>query len=289
MRTGRTRGRAAGRLIAALGCTLAIIVPPATTAASVRAAVPAPYVEQGYWVVTTDGSVFNYGSALNFGGGSGPGKAVWLTATPSGMGYWIPTFGGVVHVFGDAPFLGDAGKLRLNAGIQSMASTSASGTGWSGATAASSTTDRPVLRVHRIEEAQQAIVGLAPTADGAGYWLVGSDGGIFSFGTRASSGRPAPPSSNKPIVGMVPTHSGQGYWLVASDGGVFAFGDAGFVGSAASIALNKPIVGLDSTPTGLGYWMAASDGGVFNFGDATFQGSLGGQGRADIVHIGAKP
>ena len=101
MRTGRTRGRAAGRLIAALGSLVAIIVPSATTATRVQAAVPAPYVEQGYWIVTTDGSVFNYGSALNFGGGSGPGKAVWLTATLTGMGYWIPTFGGVVHVFGD--------------------------------------------------------------------------------------------------------------------------------------------------------------------------------------------
>ena len=94
---------------------------------------------------------------------------------------------------------------------------------------------------------------------------------------------------NAPISHIVATADGKGYWLVASDGGVFAFGDAGFVGSAASIALNKPIAGLDITPTGLGYWMVATDGGVFNFGDATFQGGLGGQGRADIVHIGAKP
>ena len=141
MRTGRTRGRAAGRLIAALGSLVAIIVPSATTATRVQAAVPAPYVEQGYWIVTTDGSVFNYGSALNFGGGSGPGKAVWLTATPTGMGYWIPTFGGVVHAFGDATFVGDAAQLRLNAGIKSMASASPDG-----------------------------------------YWLVGGDGGIFSYG-----------------------------------------------------------------------------------------------------------
>ena len=101
MRIGRTRGRAVGRLIAALGSLVAIMVPTATTATSVQAAVPAPYVQQGYWIVTTDGSVFNYGAALNFGGGAAPGKAVWLTTTPSGMGYWIPTFGGVVHTFGD--------------------------------------------------------------------------------------------------------------------------------------------------------------------------------------------
>jgi hypothetical protein len=25
-------------------------------------------------------------------------------------------------------------------------------------------------------------VGLAPTADGRGYWLVASDGGVFGFG-----------------------------------------------------------------------------------------------------------
>src|SRR5205807_1621875 len=115
MRIGRTRSRAVGRLIAALGSLVAIMVPTATTATSVQAAVPAPYVQQGYWIVTTDGSVFNYGAALNFGGGAAPGKAVWLATTPSGMGYWIPTFGGVVHTFGDAPFLGDASKLHLNA------------------------------------------------------------------------------------------------------------------------------------------------------------------------------
>jgi hypothetical protein len=38
-----------------------------------------------------------------------------------------------------------------------------------------------------------------------------------------------------------------------------------------------------------GSWIVTADGSVFNFGDATFQGSLGAKGRADIVHIGAKP
>src|SRR2546423_5714906 len=127
MRTGRTGGRAAGSLIAALGSLVAIVVPSATRATSVQAAVPAPYVQQGYWIVTTDGSVFNYGTAINFGGGSAPGKAVWLTPTPTGLGYWIPTFGGVVHAFGDAPFLGDAAQVRLNAGIKSMASIAQTG------------------------------------------------------------------------------------------------------------------------------------------------------------------
>ena len=28
----------------------------------------------------------------------------------------------------------------------------------------------------------EPIVGIAPTPDGGGYWLVASDGGVFSFG-----------------------------------------------------------------------------------------------------------
>ena len=31
------------------------------------------------------------------------------------------------------------------------------------------------------------IVGMAATPDGRGYWLVASDGGIFSFGVRPFS------------------------------------------------------------------------------------------------------
>jgi ribosomal protein L24E len=152
-------------------------------------------------------------------------------------------------------------------------------------------------------------------ADAGGYWLVGDDGGIFSFNAPFAGstgaiklnkpivGMAADPdhkgywfvasdggifafdanffgstgaiSLNKPIVGMTPTPSGQGYWLVASDGGIFAFGDAGFFGSTGAIALNKPIVGMASTPTGQGYWLVASDGGIFAFGDAKFFGSTG--------------
>jgi hypothetical protein len=64
------------------------------------------------------------------------------------------------------------------------------------------------------------------------YWLVASDGGIFTFGTAIFYGSTGNLHLNAPIVGMASTPDGQGYWLVGSDGGVFAFGDAGFHGSA---------------------------------------------------------
>ena len=108
-----------------------------------------------------------------------------------------------------------------------------------------------------------------------GYWLVASDGGIFSYGGAHFFGSAGSLTLNQPIVGMASTPDGQGYWLVASDGGIFTFGDAHFYGSAGSLPLNKPVVGVASTPDGHGYWLVASDGGIFSYGDATFLGSAG--------------
>jgi hypothetical protein len=118
------------------------------------------------------------------------------------------------------------------------------------------------------------IVGAAADPQG-GYWLVASDGGIFSFGNAQFWGSTGGMALNKPIVGMAATPDGGGYWLVASDGGIFAFGDAQFWGSTGSIHLNQPIVGMAATPNGDGYWLVASDGGIFAFGDAPFLGSTG--------------
>ncbi|MGH8976307.1 MAG: hypothetical protein ACRD0C_24220, partial [Acidimicrobiia bacterium] len=115
-----------------------------------------------------------------------------------------------------------------------------------------------------------------------GYWLVATDGGIFSFGDAAFFGSTGSVKLNKPIVGMAPTASGKGYWLVASDGGLFSFGDAGFFGSTGSVKLNKPIVGMAPTASGKGYWLVASDGGLFSFGDAGFFGSGASSGRTFV-------
>ena len=93
---------------------------------------------------------------------------------------------------------------------------------------------------------------MATTPDGKGYWLVASDGGIFTFGDAGFYGRPAGVRPQQPIVGMASTPDGKGYWLVASDGGIFAFGDAGFYGSTGNLTLNKPIVGMAATPDGQG-------------------------------------
>ena len=109
-----------------------------------------------------------------------------------------------------------------------------------------------------------------------GYWLVASDGGIFSFGRAGFAGSTGGMHLNQPVVGMAPSSDDGGYWMVASDGGIFSFGDAAFHGSTGGIHLNQPVVGMVADQTGHGYWLVARDGGIFSFGDAAFFGSTGG-------------
>jgi hypothetical protein len=132
----------------------------------------------------------------------------------------------------------------------------------------------------------QPIVGMAATADGAGYWLVAADGGIFAYGTAPFHGSTGAIRLQRPIVDMATTPTGNGYWLVASDGGVFAFGDASFAGSLGGMRINRPIVSMAPTASGRGYWLVASDGGVFAFGDAAFHGSIPGLAEAGVVVAG---
>ena len=120
------------------------------------------------------------------------------------------------------------------------------------------------------------IVGMAATPDGGGYWLVASDGGIFSYGDAAFYGSTGSMVLNKPVVGMAPTPDGKGYWLVASDGGIFSYGDAKFYGSTGQHARSTSRWSAwRPRPSGNGYWLVASDGGIFSYGDAQFHGSTG--------------
>ena len=121
-------------------------------------------------------------------------------------------------------------------------------------------------------KAGYSAVGPSLPSSANSYWLVGSDGGIFSFGDAPFLGSMGAQALNRPVVGIAATPSGRGYWMVASDGGIFSFGDAPFLGSMGGQMLNRPIVGMAATPSGQGYWFVAQDGGIFAF-DVPFLGS----------------
>jgi hypothetical protein len=139
-----------------------------------------------------------------------------------------------------------------------------------------------------------------PPPTSHGYWLVGSDGGIFSFGSAQFHGSMGGIALQRPVVGIVPTSDRGGYWLDASDGGVFSFGDTQFYGSIPGLglnpagsgkahSLNAPIVGMVPSHDQGGYFMVASDGGVFAFGDAHFAGSCPGIGGCSGAAVAVMP
>jgi hypothetical protein len=94
------------------------------------------------------------------------------------------------------------------------------------------------------------IVGMASTPDGGGYWLVASDGGVFSLGDATYDGSVPGQGlvQHAPVEGLVPTPDGGGYWEVGQDGALYSYGDATFLGSLVGFPLAAPIVGAAATP-----------------------------------------
>jgi hypothetical protein len=78
-------------------------------------------------------------------------------------------------------------------------------------------------------------MAIRSTPSGQGYWIVGSDGGVFTFGDAGFYGSLGDVALEAPITDLEPTPSGAGYWLLGQDGGVFTFGDAGFYGAATGM------------------------------------------------------
>jgi hypothetical protein len=254
--------------------------PSAKTAVAVVLHVPPPPPYTGYWMVATDGGIFNFGTT-HFFGSTGNVRLnkpiVGMAVTPDGHGYWLVASDGGIFTFGDAKFYGSTGAVHLNKPIVGMAATPDGHGYWLVATDGGIFTfgDAKFYGSTGAVNLNKPIVAMAAVPDGHGYWLVASDGGIFTFGDARFFGSTGNVRLNRPIVGMAAYPGGGGYWLVATDGGIFTFGHAGFHGSTGAVRLNKPIVAMAATYDGLGYWLVASDGGIFTFGDAGFFGSTG--------------
>jgi SpoIID/LytB domain protein len=113
-----------------------------------------------------------------------------------------------------------------------------------------------------------------PAGGTTGYWQLGSDGGIFSFGSAQFYGSMGGTPLNEPIVAMAPTPDGHGYWLLAADGGVFAFGDAQFYGSLPGSDVSATAVAILPSADGQGYLIETSSGRLLPYGDAPQLGDV---------------
>ncbi|HEV2361211.1 MAG TPA: hypothetical protein VGS21_05880, partial [Acidimicrobiales bacterium] len=128
--------------------------------------------------------------------------------------------------------------------------------------------------------------------NGTGYAIVGSDGGVFTFGSVKFYGSlPGIGVKVSDIVGVVGSPAGNGYMLIGADGGAFSFGHGSpFKGSLPGEGIKvSDIVGINLTPDGQGYWMAGSNGNTYRFGDAAAFGAPAGIGsELPIAAIGGR-
>jgi hypothetical protein len=170
--------------------------------------------DKGYFLVGSDGGVFVFGDA-NFEG-SLPGDGVQvndvvgIAATADNGGYWVVTATGVTYSFGDAgayaplpqPLTAPIVAIAATADGQGLFLLQADGTMWFGGEAADDDFgDLPSTGVH-IDN----VTALVLTDDDHGYWMVGSDGGIFTFGDATYQGSlPGIAVGVDDIVGAVPT------------------------------------------------------------------------------------
>ena len=165
----------------------------------------------GYYEVASDGGIFAFDAPFQGSMGGKPLNApiVSMAATPDRKGYWLVGADGVISALGDAGYYGSMGGTVLNQPVVGMAATP-DGKGTGGSRRGNLqlwVTPRSTARwAERCST--QPVVGMAATPDGKGYWLVGADGGIFSFGDapfygstggQFISGPPSPsPPTNPP-------------------------------------------------------------------------------------------
>ncbi|MFC3687400.1 hypothetical protein [Aquipuribacter hungaricus] len=146
-----------------------------------------------------------------------PYPLVGMNVTSTGDGYHLLAADGGVFTFGDAPFHGSTGSLRLNRPVVGMSATTDLGY-WLVAADGGVFTFGDA-RFHGSTGAlrlQAPIIGMAPTPTGGGYWLVASDGGVFTFGDARFRGSLGGTVLGSPVRGLVP--SGDGYVLFTDTG-----------------------------------------------------------------------
>jgi hypothetical protein len=141
---------------------------------------------RGYWLVAADGGVFAFGDA-GFYGSTGTKSiarpVVGISATPDGRGYWLVAADGGVFSFGDAGFYGAADPTTAQPGTSSQGSGIGPNTGFfCDAQGSYFTSNADVV------QARTTVAGIQSTTDGRGYYLFGSDGGIFAYGDAQYQG-----------------------------------------------------------------------------------------------------
>ena len=151
---------------------------------------PAPAVspELSYTLTSAGGGVYAFGHAQFYGSLPAehvtPAKPiVGIATTADELGYWLVAADGGIFAFGDAGFYGAADPTTAQPGTSSQGSGIGPNTGFfCDAQGSYFTSDADV------GQARTTVADIQSTADGRGYYLFGSDGGIFAYGDAQYQG-----------------------------------------------------------------------------------------------------
>lgn len=136
------------------------------------------------------------------------------------------------------------------------------------------------------------VEGIAADPSSAGYWGVGSDGGVVNRGGAGFYG--SFPGLGQGIaadfVAMSATATGRGYNLIRNVAGfgaaVYAFGDAQWLGNG-SLTVGA-VAGIRTNPNplaGPGYWIFDSQGHVDAFGSCQYYGGIATSGISALIPL----
>ncbi len=112
-------------------------------------------------------------------------------------------------------------------------------------------------------------VSVLPAGSTSDYWIVASDGGVFSMGTNIKF---FGSMAGKPLVQRITSSTARpqhdGYWMLGGDGGIFSFGNAKYLSGPTKTATSGYYRAIVGTPSGNGYWVITKLGSISPFGDA---------------------
>jgi hypothetical protein len=143
---------------------------------------------------------------------------VGIVPTKDDGGYWLDASDGGVCSFGDTSFYGSLPGLGLHPSGSVL-----------------------------LNSLNAPNVGMVPSIDDGGYFMVASDGGVFAFGDAKFEGScPGIGGCSGAVVAVIPDATGNGCWLVTKTGNVYAFRNAPNYGGAG--ATSEPVTSAVRTP-----------------------------------------
>ena len=247
----------------------------------------------GYWILDGNGSVHNYGEAINYGGSTVPQAPAGMVPFPAGQGYWIIDDVGNIGGYGDAPFMGqpsfDCPDDRCTAAIVTPGFLELGYIVLDTKGGIHIYDPRQPDYGHPDFEDCDMVHDVVSTCasdisindEQGSYYIVQYDGRVWAFGPSATwaGDYSCPPDRPACVSSIAAPVASFGYYVLDENGDLGLFGGATDHGHP-TLECDAPdwvcAIDIILTPSGHGYWILGSDGTVHCYGDAERFGKYSG-------------